>query len=413
MHNIKAIVENPKYYTKVWKDRGVKVDVNALIERDMNIRFSKTEIQTAQMAINGLSKQIGALKGGGNSEELKQQVADQKAVISKHSAMLIGLEESLRSILLSLPNDLLAIMPIGKTESDNEIEHTFAVPQNEQAIPHFEIPIGFDFEAGAKLSGSRFTVLRNGAARLHRALGQFMIDHATYYGFEEIIPPVIVNTEAMEGTGQLPKFADDAYQVGDQWLIPTAEVSLTNLAAGRIHSMDELPLKFVALTPCFRQEAGSAGRDTRGILRQHQFEKVELVAITTPENASAQHHQMILTAQAVLEKLGLGYRRLLLCSGDTGFSSALTYDLEVWMAGSREYREISSISNCLSFQARRMGARYRNADGKVEFVHTLNGSSLAVGRTLAAFLEQYYRGDHIEIPEVLREYMGGKPRIEL
>jgi seryl-tRNA synthetase len=271
-----------------------------------------------------------------------------------------------------------------------------------------------DFAAAAKLAGSRFTVLRGGLARLERALGQFMLDvHIQEHGYTETMVPLLVNDAAMFGTGQLPKFAEDLFKTTDgRWLIPTAEVSLTNLVAGEILPANSLPLRLTALTPCFRSEAGSAGRDVRGMLRQHQFTKVELVSIVRPEDSAAEHERMTRCAETILERLELPYRRMLLCAGDTGFSAAKTYDLEVWLPGQGMYREISSCSNTRAFQARRMNARFRNAEGRPEFVHTLNGSGVAVGRALIAVLENYQDADGgITVPEVLRPYMQGLERI--
>ncbi len=271
-----------------------------------------------------------------------------------------------------------------------------------------------DFAAAAKLAGSRFTVLRGALARLERALGQYMLDvHTQEHGYTETVVPLLVNDAAMFGTGQLPKFAEDLYKTTDgRWLIPTAEVPLTNLVAGEILPANSLPLRLTALTPCFRSEAGSAGRDVRGMLRQHQFTKVELVSIVRPEDSAAEHERMTRCAETILERLELPYRRMLLCAGDTGFSAAKTYDLEVWLPGQGMYREISSCSNTRAFQARRMNARFRNAEGRPEFVHTLNGSGVAVGRALIAVLENYQDADGgITVPEVLRPYMQGLERI--
>ena len=276
--------------------------------------------------------------------------------------------------------------------------------------------LGLDFDSAAAMSGSRFAVLKGQVARLHRALGQWMLDVQTReHGYLEVAPPLLVRRDALFGTGQLPKFEEDLFKAGDDhWLIPTAEVSLTNLVRESILSEAELPLRFAALTPCFRSEAGAAGKDTRGLIRQHQFEKVELVSITTPEASEAEHERMTGCAEAILDRLGLAYRRMLLCTGDMGFSARKTYDLEVWLPGQGRHREISSCSNCGDFQARRMDARYRPAEGKgTAFVHTLNGSGLAVGRTLVAVLETYQQADgSVAIPDVLAPYMGGLNRLE-
>jgi seryl-tRNA synthetase len=319
-------------------------------------------------------------------------------------------------VLTSLPNILDADVPDGRDENDNFVAKTFGgIP--DFAFPpkqHFEIgeALGLmDFAGAAKIAGARFTVLRGALARLERALGQFMLDlHTTEHGYAETVVPLLVNADAMFGTGQLPKFEEDLFKTTDgRYLIPTAEVPLTNLVANDITPAAALPLRYAALSPCFRSEAGSAGRDTRGMLRQHQFYKVEMVSITHPDDSDAEHERMTRCAETVLEKLGLPYRRMLLCAGDTGFSAAKTYDLEVWLPGQETYREISSCSNTRAFQARRMKARFRAADGKtLDFVHTLNGSGVAVGRALIAVLENYQNEDgSVNVPDVLQPYMGG------
>jgi seryl-tRNA synthetase len=321
--------------------------------------------------------------------------------------------------LAAVPNVLDPDVPDGKTEQENRQLKVLGGQRNFAFTPkqHFEIgeKLGLmDFAAAAKLAGSRFTVLRGALARLERALGQYMLDvHTQEHGYTETVVPLLVNDAAMFGTGQLPKFAEDLYKTTDgRWLIPTAEVPLTNLVAGEILPANSLPLRLTALTPCFRSEAGSAGRDVRGMLRQHQFTKVELVSIVRPEDSAAEHERMTRCAETILERLELPYRRMLLCAGDTGFSAAKTYDLEVWLPGQGMYREISSCSNTRAFQARRMNARFRNAEGRPEFVHTLNGSGVAVGRALIAVLENYQDADGgITVPEVLRPYMQGLERI--
>ncbi len=329
-------------------------------------------------------------------------------------------ESALQSRLAALPNALDRDVPDGADESANVVLKQVGEPRCFDFTPreHFELgeALGLmDFEAAAKLAGSRFTVLRGPLARLERALGQFMIDlHTGQHGYEETAVPLLVNDAAVYGTNQLPKFADDLFRTTDgRWLIPTAEVPLTNLVAGEIVPESRLPIRVTALTECFRKEAGSAGRDTRGMLRQHQFRKVELVSVTHPDASDAEHERMTACAEAVLDALGLAYRRVLLCSGDTGFGSAKTYDLEVWLPGQQAWREISSCSNMRAFQARRMNARYRGPDGKpAGFVHTLNGSGVAVGRALIAVMETYQQADGgIEVPDVLRPYMGGTTRI--
>jgi seryl-tRNA synthetase len=323
-------------------------------------------------------------------------------------------------LLSSLPNILDADVPDGRDETDNFVEKTVGAIPNFAFPPkqHFEIgeTLGLmDFSAAAKIAGARFTVLRGALARLERALGQFMLDlHITEHGYAETVVPLLVNADSMFGTGQLPKFEEDLFKTTDgRYLIPTAEVPLTNLVANDILPASALPLRYAALSPCFRSEAGSAGRDTRGMLRQHQFYKVEMVSITHPDDSDAEHERMTRCAETVLEKLGLPYRRMLLCAGDTGFSAAKTYDLEVWLPGQGTYREISSCSNTRAFQARRMKARFRAADGKaLDFVHTLNGSGVAVGRALIAVLENFQNEDgSVKIPDVLQPYMGGMKMI--
>ncbi len=337
-----------------------------------------------------------------------------------HETEAVRLEIEIKGRLESLPNILDPDVPNGADERDNRIEKHWGTPRafDFQPRQHFELgeTLGMmDFAAAAKLSGSRFVVLRGPLARLERALGQFMLDlHTHEHGYEETSVPLLVNEPTMYGTGQLPKFAEDLFRTTDgRWLIPTAEVPLTNLAAGEIIAEKRLPLRFTALSECFRSEAGSAGRDTRGMLRQHQFRKVEMVALTHPEESAAEHERMTRCAERVLELLDLPYRRVLLCAGDTGFSAAKTFDLEVWLPGQGAWREISSCSNCRDFQARRMGARYRGANGKVAgFVHTLNGSGLAVGRALIAVMENYQQADGgIAIPPALRPYCDGNERI--
>jgi seryl-tRNA synthetase len=325
-------------------------------------------------------------------------------------------ERELREMLSVLPNALDSDVPDGRDETANVEQKRFGALRNFGFQPkqHFEIgeALGLmDFAGAAKLAGARFTVLKGPLARLERALGQFMLDVQTQeHGYTETVVPLLVNDATMYGTGQLPKFADDLFKTIDgRWLIPTAEVPLTNLVAGEILPFAQLPIRLAALTPCFRAEAGSAGRDVRGMLRQHQFSKVEMVSVTHPDASGDEHERMTRCAEAVLEKLELPYRRMLLCAGDTGFSAAKTYDLEVWLPGQGTYREISSCSNTRAFQARRMNARYREADGKtLGFVHTLNGSGLAVGRALIAVLETYQNADGtVNVPDILRPYMGG------
>ena len=318
---------------------------------------------------------------------------------------------------MGLPNLLDDAVPAGDDEDDNELLRTYGAIPTFSFIPRDHVEIGeglgqMDFALGAKVSGARFVILRHQLARLERALAGFMLDlHTSEFGYVETIPPYLVNTETMTGTGQLPKFAEDLYRADDKWLIPTAEVPLTNIVAGEIVDADTLPLRLTAHTPCFRSEAGSAGRDTRGMIRQHQFSKVELVSITTPAESAAEHERMTACAETVLQKLELPYRVVRLCTGDTGFSAEQTYDIEVWLPGQNEgkgmYREISSCSNCGTFQARRMKARFRDDNGDTQFLHTLNGSGVAVGRAMIAILENGQQEDgSVRLPAVLHAYMG-------
>jgi seryl-tRNA synthetase len=331
-----------------------------------------------------------------------------------------GIEADLISRLASLPNIPASEVPDGADEDANLIVHEHGSRRNFEfdTREHFDFgpALGLDFESAQAVSGARFAYLRGGIARLNRALGQFMLDiHTTEFDYQEVAPPLLVRDDAVIGTGQLPKFAEDLFKTTDgRWLIPTAEVSLTNLVREKILSEGELPMRFTALTPCFRSEAGAAGRDTRGLIRQHQFDKVELVSITTPDASEAEHERMTQAAETILDRLALPYRRMLLCAGDMGFTAKKTYDLEVWLPGQGAYREISSCSNCGDFQARRMNARFRAAGEKgTTFVHTLNGSGVAVGRALVAVLENYQQADgSVTVPDALLPYMGGVTRLE-
>jgi seryl-tRNA synthetase len=379
-------------------------------------------MQEAQARRNEASKAIGAAMGKGDhatADALKAEVAALKD-------QLPALEEDerrhtaeLSALLASLPNIPADDVPQGTDEADNVEIARWGTPRDFDfaAREHADIgpALGLDFETGAALSGARFTFLRGGMARLHRALAQFMLDMQTgAHGYVECITPLLVRDEAAFGTGQLPKFAEDLFRTTDgRWLIPTAEVSLTNSVREQILAPGGLPLRMTALTPCFRSEAGAAGRDTRGFIRQHQFEKVELVSIATPDQSEAEHERMTHCAEAVLQALNLPYRKMLLCTGDMGFTARKTYDLEVWLPGQGAYREISSCSNCGDFQARRMNARYRPEGAKgTEFVHTLNGSGLAVGRTLVAVLENYQQADgSVDVPAALAPYAGGLTRL--
>ena len=404
--------------------RGFRLDVGAFeaLEGERKQRQSRT--QELQNQRNIRSKAIGQAKARGEDiSALMAEVAGLGDELKQSEARLEQLQATMEAIALGVPNLPDASVPPGKDESQNVELKRVGKPRDFDFKVLDHIALGerngwLDAEAGAKLSGSRFTVLRGQLARLHRALAQFMLDlHTTEHAYVECNVPLLVNPESMRGTGQLPKFEEDLFSttVGEtrRYLIPTAEVSLTNLVRDDILEDAQLPMWLTAHTPCFRAEAGSYGKDVRGMIRQHQFEKVELVAIARPDESYEMHEQMTLHAEAVLEKLGLPYRRLLLCAGDMGFGASKTHDLEVWLPGQDSYREISSISNCEAFQARRMQARWRNpATGKPEPVHTLNGSGVAVGRALVAVMENYQQADgSIEVPAVLRPYMGGTARI--
>lgn len=420
MHDIKIIREDEAGFDAALARRAILPLSRELLEIDEQRRAAMGELQALQARRNGVAKQIGeAKRNKQDSAALEAEGADIRAQMEALDAQAPRLDALLKDMLAKIPNVLDASVPDGKDETANRQEKSWGTPKDFAFKPkeHFELgeALGLmDFEGAARLAGARFTVLKGALARLERALGQFMLDvHTTEHGYSETMVPLLVNDATMFGTGQLPKFAEDLFRTTDgRWLIPTAEVSLTNLAAGEILAKAKLPLRLTALTFCFRSEAGSAGRDVRGMLRQHQFSKVELVSITAPEQSWDEHERMTRAAETILERLGLPYRRMLLCAGDTGFSAAKTYDLEVWMPGQGMYREISSCSNTLAFQARRMNARYRAGEAKPDFVHTLNGSGVAVGRALIAVMETYQNQDgSITIPEVLRPYMGGLEKI--
>lgn len=427
MHDIKAIREDGAWFDAQLARRGLEPLSAQVLTLDTDRRALQTRAQELQNQRNILSTEIGALKkSGGNAPASTAQIEllmAQVAALKEQSAELEAQEKSLGNRLTNMleviPNLPAADVPDGANENDNvEIHQWGDIPNIPDAKDHVTLAenLGLiDFERAAKLSGARFVVLKGKLAQLERALGQFMIDlHTREHGYTEYSVPLMVNSDAMYGTGNLPKFGDDAFQTSsDHWLIPTSEVPMTNLVAQEIVSADELPLRMTALTPCFRAEAGSAGRDTRGILRLHQFYKVEMVSITRPEDSEVEHERMLGCAQKILELLNLPYRTIVLCTGDMGFSSQKTYDIEVWLPGQNKYREISSCSNCGPFQARRMNARLKRKDSKqTEFVHTLNGSGIAVGRALIAVLENYQQPDgSILIPKVLQPYMNGLEKI--
>ncbi|WP_423603040.1 serine--tRNA ligase [Sphingomonas sp. MS122] len=422
MHDIRLIRENPEAFDAALVRRGADPESATLIALDEARRTLTTRQQEVQARRNDLSKQVGqakAAKDEARAQALMAEVADLKDELETLTLSQGAADEALKTALSALPNLPAADVPDGADEDDNQLVHergsqpAFAFEPREHDT--FGPALGLDFETGALLSGARFTLVRGHAAKLARALGQFMLDTLTVdHGYEEVNPPLLVRDEAVYGTGQLPKFAEDLFRTTDgRWLIPTAEVSLTNIVRDQILAADALPLRFTALTPCFRSEAGAAGRDTRGYIRQHQFDKVEMVSIVTPDASEAEHERMTACAEDVLTRLGLAFRRMKLCAGDMGFSAARTYDLEVWLPGQGRYREISSCSTCTDFQARRMNARYRGEDGRPAFVHTLNGSGLAVGRTLVAVLENYQNEDgSVAVPEALKPYLRGLNRLE-
>ena len=422
MHDVRAIRENPAAFDAGLAARGAEPAAARILEIDERRRALTTRIQEAQARRNEASKAIGAAMGKGDkdtAETLKGEVAELKTALPALEDEESGLGEELDAMLAALPNLPDASVPEGADEEANVEVARWGQPRSFdfEAKEHADLgpPLGLEFETASAMSGARFAFLRGQMARLERALGQFMLDRQTgERGYVECIPPLLVRGEALYGTGQLPKFAEDQFRTGDDlWLIPTAEVSLTNSVREQIVDDLSQPIRLTALTPCFRSEAGAAGRDTRGYIRQHQFSKVELVAICREEDWQAEHEHMIRSAELVLEALDLPYRKVLLSTGDMGFSARKTFDLEVWLPGQAAYREISSISWCGDFQARRMNARYRPEGEKgTRFVHTLNGSGLAVGRTLVAVLENYQQADgSVLVPEALSGYMGGLERL--
>lgn len=421
MHDTRAIRAGPAAFDRDLARRGLPARAEAILALDTERRAALTTMQEGQAQRNALSKQIGqAKRTGGDSVALEAEATALRERMGALETDAARHEASIKVMLDVLPNRLDPAVPDGADESGNEVVKLVGEPrQIEGAKEHFELgeTLGMmEFEAATRMSGARFTILRGKLARMERALGQFMLDlHTGAHGYTEMQVPLLVNDDAAYGTDKLPKFADDLFRTTDgRWLIPTAEVPLTSMVMGQILPEAELPMRMTALSECFRSEAGSAGRDTRGMLRQHQFRKVELVSITAPERSEEEHERMTACAEAVLEKLGLAYRRMLLCAGDTGFGAAKTFDLEVWLPGQKAWREISSCSNTRDFQARRMNARIRGADGKVAGpVHTLNGSGVALGRCLIAVMESYQQqGGAIAVPEALVGYMGGVTTIE-
>ena len=426
MHDVRAIRDDEARYVRGWSSRGMaeaeKV-VGDIVDVDRELRAVQTALQAAQARRNDASKAIGQAKAQKDEERAQSLMAEVAILKEQMDGMFIAegqLGQALKDRLASLPNLPADDVPDGADEHGNvevkRVGDPASLPAAKVNAPKDHVTLGealgmMDFEGASKMSGARFVVLKKGLARMERALGQFMLDmQTTQHGYTEVSPPLLVRDEALFGTGQLPKFAEDLFRAGEEhWLIPTAEVSLTNLVREQITDEAELPLRMTALTPCFRSEAGASGRDTRGMIRQHQFWKCELVSVTTPEQSDEEHERMTACAEAVLEKLGLPYRRMLLCKGDMGFSARKTFDLEVWLPSQGVYREISSCSNCGDFQARRMDARSKAAGEKGgRFVHTLNGSGLAVGRTMVAILENYQdETGRIAIPSALQPYMAG------
>ncbi len=423
MHDIKWIRDNPDAFDTALARRGLAPESKRVLARDERRRAIIGKVEQAQARRNAASREIGEAKKKKDeaaAARLMTEVAELKGAIPAMEVDEKDATAELEKALAEIPNLPLAEVPDGKDEHGNVEHHRFGAKRDYAVAPkqHFELgeALGqMDFETAAKLAGARFVVLKKGLARLERALGQFMLDlHTGEHGYTEVNPPLLVLDQVMFGTAQLPKFAEDQFRTTtDHWLIPTAEVSLTNLVRELIVDEAELPMRLTACTPCFRAEAGAAGKDTRGMIRQHQFTKVELVSITTPEQSRDEHERMLACAEEVLRRLDLHYRVVTLCTGDMGFASQKTYDIEVWLPGQNMFREISSCSVCGEFQARRMNARYRGKDRAVHHVHTLNGSGVAVGRALIAVMETYQQGNGaIAVPEALAPYMGGIKTIE-
>jgi seryl-tRNA synthetase len=422
MHDLKVLRDNPAAFDANWARRGLEPQTPKILKLDEERRAMQTELQNLQQRRNEASKEIGTVKSkGGDASALMDEVASIKDKMAQLEGMEQKLSTDLTDILSSLPNMIADSVPDGPDETANVEIRKVGSPKvgGNAALDHVAIGenLGLmDFETAAKVAGARMTILKGALARMERALGLFMLDvHTTEHGYTEINPPLLVNTDVMYGTAQLPKFRDDQFETTDgRWLVPTAEVVLTNMVRESILENFEAPMRLTAMTPCFRKEAGSAGKDTRGMIRQHQFYKVEMVSITRPEDSWAEHDRMTACAENILKKLELPFRTIVLCSGDMGFGSQKTHDIEVWVPSQDKYREISSCSNCGDFQARRMKARFKRPGSKeTEFVHTLNGSGLAVGRTLVAVMENYYdpADGGIFVPEVLQPYMGGLKKI--
>ncbi len=427
MHDLKAIRDDPSAFDEGLRRRGLPPQAAAILELDQDRRHLQQALEEMQARRNSVSKEIGGLRAKGQAEAAAAAAAEVTRIKEYMPAAEQAEREKgavIEALLATIPNLPAPEVPEGADETANVEVRRHGDPQQVPAArlnaprQHFELgeSLGLmDFQTAARLAGARFVVLKKSLARLERALAAFMLDiHTTEFGYSEISPPYMVRDSALYGTGQLPKFAEDLFRVsGDYWLIPTAEVPLTNLVADQILDAGSLPLRFTAYTPCFRSEAGAAGKDTRGMIRVHQFSKVELVSVTHPDRSGEEHERMTDCAETVLKRLGLPFRTMMLCTGDMGFAATKTYDIEVWLPGQGRYREISSCSNCADFQARRMKARFRDPGAKgTRFVHTLNGSGLAVGRTLIALLENYQQPDgSIVLPDVLKNYMGGATAI--
>lgn len=418
MHDIKYIRAHPEAFDEAMRKRGLKIKAQEILAIDAAVRDYKTRVQSLQKTVNDFSKQIGLLKAkGADASNLISQVEQAKSEMAEVTQYLETNESKLFEYLTTIPNILSDDVPYGEHEADNQLVKTYGEPKGFTAKQHFELgeKLGMmDFTQTAKLCGSRFVTLKDSLARLERALVNFMLDiHTKEFGYREMSTPFMVREATMFGIGQLPKFSEDSFVVdnGEYRLIPTSEVTLTSMVADTILNEEELPLRLTSWTPCFRSEAGSAGRDTRGMIRLHQFSKVELVSIVKPQDSKVEHERMLSAAETILQMLELPYRVMLLCSQDTGFCAAKTYDIEVWLPGQDTYREISSCSNCYEFQARRMKARYKTKEGN-EFLHTLNGSGLPIGRTIVGIMENYQNPDgSVSIPGNLIKYMDGLTRI--